>query len=59
MSSWAINEQIMSVLGLPLKILDQNGGHLENGRHFEFLSFKFGIAEPKNLYLELMHDFLG
>ena len=42
MPSWTINEQIMSVLGLPVS-------HHENGRHLEFehRNFKFGIADPK------------
>ena len=55
---WSINDQIMSVIGLPVPILHTDGGHLENGRHFEFLRFKFDIAGPRNLYLELLHDFL-
>ena len=44
--SWTINEQIISVLGLLITILDQNGSHLENASNFEFFSFKFGIARP-------------
>ena len=48
----------MSVIGCPVPILHTYGGHLENGRHFEFLRFKFGIADPRNLYLELLHNFL-
>ena len=46
---WSINDQIMSVTGWPVPILHIDGGHLENGGHFEFFEIRFRFFGLKNL----------